>query len=67
MAKATEQDIDEMIKYFQAKEDRGTRVPCGWRRVVYGMEILVNDVCDPAESHLAYSPYLEEFHVAPEM
>lgn len=66
IAKASRQDIDELIKYFRGREDRGVKVPCGWLRVIYGYEILAKDVCDPHESHLAYSPYLEEFHVAPE-
>lgn len=37
-----------------------------WRRVVWGCEILIESVCDPNKDYLDYSPYLEEFHVAPE-
>lgn len=37
-----------------------------WRRVVWGCEILIDSVCDPQKDYLDYSPYLEEFHVAPE-
>lgn len=66
MAKATKEDIDSMIEYFNKREAKGTNVPCGWRRVVFGCEILINDACDPTERHLAFSPYLEESHVAPE-
>lgn len=42
------------------------RLNTKWRRVVWGCEMLVDNCCDPQESHLAFSPYLEEFHVAPE-
>lgn len=53
--------------YYSFFYDWHTILAPRWRRVVWGVEILIESVCDPQKDYLDYSPYLEEFHVAPEM
>lgn len=66
IAKASKEDIEEMIEYFKKKEAKNIITPSGWRRVIWGCEILTENCCDPLENHLEFSPYLDEQHVAPE-
>lgn len=54
------------LDYFAFFEHWCKRIAPRWRRVVFGCQVMIENACDPMESHLAYSPYLEEFHVAPE-
>lgn len=63
IAKADKEDFDELRDYFLKKEDKGYNVPNGWRRIYMAAQSLIESCCDPTESHLAYSPYLEEKHV----
>lgn len=58
--------VDNRLLVYEVIKRRYKQCDCNWRRVVFGAQILIEDVCDPQESHLAYSPYLEQFHVAPE-
>lgn len=66
IAKADQQEIREMYKYLQSKEQKGIKVPAGYVRILFGIEMLIDKFCDPQEDHLAQSPYLFEQHVAPE-
>lgn len=70
VAKADQEDIEALKKYLLRNEQKAGKFsktfPHGWRRVVWAADILIEDCCDPTESHLAYSPYLEQRHVAPE-
>jgi len=59
IAKASKQDIEEVIKYFKDRENRNVRVPNGWRRVVFGYEVLVNNTADSTLDHLEFCPYLD--------
>lgn len=52
-----------MYEYLQAKFKKAS---CNWRRVVWGADILIDNVCDPMEDHLAFFPGFELFHVSPE-
>jgi hypothetical protein len=63
MAKASEADIVEMIRWFKAKENRNVHVPAGWRRIVNGYETLINNCADSTENYLDFCPYLNG-HVA---
>jgi hypothetical protein len=59
MAKASQEDIDELKKYLLKAEKRNTKdFPFGWRRVVWGCEILIENCCDPNLDYLALRPEL---------
>lgn len=60
------EDLDNRLLVYEVIKRRYKQCDCNWRRVVHGADILINDVCDPQKDYLDYSPYLEEFHVAPE-
>jgi hypothetical protein len=54
MAKASQEDIDELKKYLLKAEKRNAKdFPFGWRRVVWGCEILIENCCDPNLDYLA--------------
>jgi hypothetical protein len=67
IAKADKQDIRNLTKYLNKLEARGGKdFPFGWRRVIWGADVLIENCCDPQEDSLEYSPYLTHNHVAPE-
>lgn len=65
IAKASDKDVHELIDFFKRKEDRGTKTPTGWRRVVWGFVTLRDNCADHTEDHLEFCPYLKG-HVSPE-
>lgn len=58
VAKPSEQDIDEVMTFFKKKEKKQVLIPYGWRRVVWGAMLVVDDCCDHTEDHLTRCPYL---------
>lgn len=70
IAKAKSDDIKMLSQYLLKNEQRSGKnsrqFPHGWRRVIMAAEVLIDNCCDPTEETLQFSPYLEEFHVAPE-
>jgi hypothetical protein len=58
--------LDNRLVIYEFIKRRYKRCDCNWGRVVMGADILIEQVCDPQKDYLDYSPYLEEFHVAPE-
>jgi hypothetical protein len=59
MAKASEADIKELSKYLQRLEKKnGATFPFGWRRVVMGCSILIDNCCDPTKDYLDFNPKL---------
>lgn len=70
MAKASESDINTLREFLMkleelAEEDflealtkEARRVPTGWRRVVEGYVVLVDNVCDPDKNYLDFKPEL---------
>lgn len=40
---------------------RSNSVRTGWRRVIYGCDILIDTVCDPDKGYLDYSPALKQY------
>jgi hypothetical protein len=58
--------IDSRILMYEFLKEKFAAASCNWRRVVWGADILIENVCDPMEDHLAFFPGFELFHVAPE-
>jgi hypothetical protein len=54
-AKASPDEVANLIRFLTSLDDGQTHVP-PWRRVVHGYEVLVDNCCDPAVSHLAFKP-----------
>jgi hypothetical protein len=63
----SESEVDNRLIVYEFIKRRYKECDCHWNRVVMGGQILIEQVCDPQKDYLDYSPYLEEFHVAPEM
>jgi hypothetical protein len=61
-----EDDVDNRIVIYEYLQEL-FRPASGWNRVVMGMDILVETVCDPQKNYLDFAPGYEYFHVAPEM
>ena len=60
MAKASQEDIKALKDYLLKAEQRnGKNFPHGWRRVVWGCEILIENCCDPSLDYLALKPELQ--------
>lgn len=62
----SEVDVDNRLILFEFLKRRYHKADTNWRRAIFCGQILIDNFCDPQETHLACSPYLEEFHVAPE-
>ena len=62
----SESDVDYRIIVYEFIRSKYKSCDCNWARVYWAAQILIPDVCDPQKDYLDYSPYLEEFHVAPE-
>jgi hypothetical protein len=58
--------VDNRLLIYEVVKRMYKKCDCNWNRVTLGAQILIEQVCDPNKSYLDYSPYLEEFHVAPE-
>lgn len=70
ICKPTKKEIMDTLKYLQKNEQKASlsskTFPFrGWL-VILAADILINNFCDPTEDDLAWSPFLEEKHVANE-
>jgi len=52
--------VYEFIKFKYKKADNK------WGRVIMAADLLIDNCCDPTESHLAFYPAFEMLHVSPE-
>jgi len=59
-------NIDNRILMYEFLKIKFKQCSTGWRRVHIAAELLIPEVTDPTESHLAFYPGFELFHVAPE-
>jgi hypothetical protein len=68
MAKASKQDIKALHDYLLKAEQRKARnFPHGWRRVVWGCDMLIENCCDPNLDYLAFKPELLNKEQSPEV
>lgn len=58
--------VDNRILMYEFLKKKFATASCNWRRVLWGADMLIENVCDPMEDHLAFFPGFELFHVAPE-
>jgi hypothetical protein len=59
MAKASKRDIKALHDYLLKAEQRNAKgFPIGWRRVVWGCDMLIDHCCDPNLDYLALKPEL---------
>lgn len=58
--------VDNRLLVYEVIKRLYKKCDCNWGRIILGAHILIEQVCDPQKDYLDYSPYLEEFHVAPE-
>lgn len=59
MAKPSQADLDALKEYLTKAEKRNARgFPHGWRRVVWGCDLLIENCCDPNLDYLALKPEL---------
>lgn len=63
----SEDAVDNRILMYEFLQGKFQAASCNWRRVVWGADILIENVCDPTEDHIAFYPGFELFHVSPEM
>lgn len=61
-----EEDVDNRLIIFEFIKRKYKRADCNWMRVVLAADLLIDNVCDPTEDHLAFHPSFEQFHVANE-
>lgn len=59
-------DIDNRILMYEFLKRKFTACSTGFMRVYFAASLLIPEVTDPTESHLAFHPGFELFHVAPE-
>lgn len=62
----SEEDVDNRMVIYEYLREL-FRPASGWRRVAWGMDILVGCACDPQKDYLDWAPGIEQFHVANEM
>lgn len=62
----SESDVDFRIIIYEWIRGKYDECDSSWGRVYWAGQILIPVVCDPQKSYLDYSPYLTDFHVAPE-
>lgn len=65
LAKGSDEDFHEMVKYFNSKEHKRQRLPNGWRRIIWGFIVLRDHCADKSSDILEFCPYLNG-HVANE-
>lgn len=65
LAKGTDEDFHEMVRWFNNKETKGHKMPAGWRRIIWGFIVLRDHCADQSSDVLEFCPYLNG-HVAPE-
>lgn len=62
-----EGEVDNRILMYEFLVRKFRQASCDWRRVYWAADILIDNVCDPTESHLAFYPGYDLQHVAAEM
>ena len=62
----SESDVDNRLVVYEYIKRKYKAADNRWGRVVMAAEVLIDNCCDPTESHLAFFPAFEMFHVAPE-
>ena len=67
MAKASEQERQALIDWFNLMEEEGKIDLPQWRRVVFGYGVLVENCCDPNDDCLAFKPGLISFPMRTEV
>lgn len=58
--------LDNRLVVYEFLKRKYKKADNRWGRVVMAAEVLIDNVCDPTEGHLAFFPAFEMFHVAPE-
>lgn len=62
----SECDIDNRLIVYEFLKSKYKKADNRWGRVVMAADVLIDNCCDPTETHLAFYPGIELFHVAPE-
>lgn len=62
----SEDDIDERILLYEFIQQKFKNASCGWRRVYYAAEVLIETCTDPTKDYLDWAPGVEQLHVMPE-
>lgn len=55
MARADNGEVVSLLRWLQAQEQAGVKVP-PWERTVFGYQTLVENTCDPTSSVLEWKP-----------
>lgn len=58
-----EDDVDNRIMIYEFLKAKYQVCDCDWARVVMAADVLIDNVCDPMESHLAFYPGFDLKHV----
>lgn len=56
-------DVDNRLVIYEFIKRKYYEVDCHWYRVVLAADVLIDNCCDPTESHLAFHPGIEQSHV----
>lgn len=62
----SECDVDNRLIVYEFLKQKYKKADNRWGRVVMAADVLIDNCCDPTETHLAFYPGIELFHVAPE-
>jgi hypothetical protein len=54
-AKASDQEVETLLRWLQ-RMDETDLTPPPWARVVFGYQVLKDNVCDPAKDFLDWKP-----------
>jgi hypothetical protein len=60
------EEVDDRILMYEFIKHKYEQADCYWSRVIIAADVLIDNVCDPTEGHLAFYPGFECFHVANE-
>jgi hypothetical protein len=61
-----ERFLDNRLVIYEFIKQKYKLADNRWGRVIMAADVLIDNCCDPTESHLAFYPAFEMFHVAPE-
>lgn len=61
-----EEDVDNRLVLFEFIKRRYKKADSSWGRVIMAADCLIDNCCDPMQSHLAFYPGFVLFHVVPE-
>lgn len=64
--RVSERSVDDRLVVYEFLRRKYRACDCNWNRVVMAGDVLIDNVCDPTEDHLAFYPGIELYHVAPE-